>query len=253
MEILLYSLLLSLGIQILFFIFAFLLKTDKLTDLTYGLTFIILVFFAITLSPMITVNKIILLAMICLWALRLISYLFYRINKMKKDTRFDEMRTDFLKFARFWIFQGISVWIIMLPSLIYFSQLKSHSFSIVSVLGIIIWFTGLLIETIADIQKFMFKSKPENKGLWIESGLWKYSRHPNYFGEILCWVGVFTFITPILRNWEFLTVISPLYITTLLLFVSGIPILEKRYNERYKNNRDYQEYKNSTSLLIPLP
>lgn len=252
-NIIIYSLLISLFIQAIFFTFAFIFKTDKLTDLTYGLTFILLSVIAVIASKDISIHKGILLSMIILWATRLITYLFYRINKMKKDSRFDEMRSKFFKFAQFWFLQGISVWIIMLPSSLFLVKLNDINISVVSILGVIIWFIGLTIETTADIQKFKFKNNPKNKGLWIQSGIWKYSRHPNYFGEILCWIGIFLFISPALNGWEYLTIISPLYITTILLFVSGVPILEKRYNERYKDNEEYQGYKRTTSLIIPLP
>lgn len=247
------SLVISLLIQAFFFAFAYLFKTDKLTDLTYGLTFIILGAVALFASTGFSMMKLIVMLMVTLWALRLVSYLFYRIHKIKKDKRFDEMREDFLKFARFWILQGISVWIIMLPSSLMLSKSTDAGIGTISLLGLLIWAVGLITEAIADVQKFMFKNKPENKGKWIQSGLWAYSRHPNYFGEILCWVGVFIFITPALSGWEFLTIVSPVYIFILLRFVSGIPILEKKYAERYKDNKEYQQYKMETSLLFPLP
>lgn len=247
------GLFISLLIQSVFFTFAYLLKTDKFTDLTYGLTFILLGAVALISSGRIEAYKLVLLGMIITWGLRLITYLFYRISKIKKDSRFDKMRNNFIKFARFWFLQGISVWIIMLPTILLLAKKSSLSFGIFSMIGVMIWGAGLIIETMADIQKFTFKSDPKNKEKWIDVGIWKYSRHPNYFGEILCWIGVFVFTLPNLSGLSYTTVISPIYITFLLLFVSGIPILEKRYDERFKNDENYQRYKKRTSLLIPLP
>ena len=106
-----------------------------------------------------------------------------------------------------------------------------------------------MIETIADHQKFVFKNKNPKK--FIKSGLWKYSRYPNYFGEMLLWWGLFIMITPYLGGISLLTIIGPIFITFILLFVSGIPMLEKSYNQKYGKDKEYQEYKRSTSKLIP--
>ena len=119
------------------------------------------------------------------------------------------------------------------------------------ILGMIVWLTGLTIETIADSQKFKFKNDPKNKGSWIDTGIWKYSRHPNYFGEISCWWGIFIYSLSFQNGLSWLTIIGPVFITLLIMFVSGIPTLEKKYKERYKDNTDYQKYKNETNLLVP--
>jgi steroid 5-alpha reductase family enzyme len=130
---------------------------------------------------------------------------------------------------------------------------KDKMINAIMVLGIVIWISGLLIETISDWQKFSFKNNPNNKNLWIQSGLWKYSRHPNYFGEMLCWWGIFIFVLPFIQGLSWLTIIGPIFITFILLFVSGIPPLEKRYDKKFADNKKYQDYKKKTSILIPLP
>jgi steroid 5-alpha reductase family enzyme len=247
------TLVISLGIQFVFFTAAFLFQTDKFTDLTYGLTFIILAVLGLWIHQDFSILKIVLAAMVVLWGIRLAGYLFYRILKIKKDSRFDEIRENFWKFAGFWFFQGISVWAISIPVSYLLSQNNPGDFDTFSYLGVAVFLIGLVIETIADIQKFRFKQDSKNKGKWIDTGLWSYSRHPNYFGEILCWWGVFFYILPYIYNWGYLTIIGPVYITVLISFVSGIPILEKRYNERYKDNEDYQEYKENTSILVLWP
>ena len=196
--------------------------------------------------------------MISWWALRLGGYLFIRINKIKKDKRFDGIRENPLKFLEFWVFQGLSVWAIMLPVIASFTDqtttLEAYEYNSIFILGLFIWVVGLGIETLADYEKFTFKNDPKNKDKWIEEGLWKYSRHPNYFGEMLCWWGIFIYLLPFLRSWNLLIgLIGPVYITVLLMFVSGIPILEKINDKKFKRSKKYQEYKKNSRLLVPFP
>jgi steroid 5-alpha reductase family enzyme len=247
----LYYLLISLLIQIVLFIPAYIFKTDKLTDLSYSLSFIILSLFAF-FSNSYNVIKLILLLMINLWAIRLGSYLFYRINKIGRDKRFDEIRNNFYKFSSFWLLQAISVFIILLNSLILFSKdLSFLNFNYLSIVGVFIWLTGLLIESFSDIQKFNYKKN--HKNTWTNIGLWKYSRHPNYFGEMLCWVGIFVFSVFYLNVMNILlSLVSPLLIILLLRFVTGIPTTEKKQDSKFKNNKEYVKYKEKTNLLLPI-
>lgn len=247
------ALLVSLGINLLFFLLASISKTDKFTDFTYGLTFIILTLLFLLKNQTFYGYQLLLAVMVILWGIRLITYLLARILKIKKDRRFDGIRENPLQFLRFWLFQGVAVWAIMLPSTYLLSMTKDKALSHVMGLGIMIWTLGLLIETVSDWQKFSFKNNSKNKDLWIQSGLWKYSRHPNYFGEMICWWGVFIFTLPFLQGLSWLTIFGPIFITLILLFVSGIPPLEKRYDKKYADNKKYQEYKKRTSILIPLP
>lgn len=247
-SIILQSLYISLIIQVFFFIIASINKTDKVTDLSYGLTFIAIATISFFRSDQTPIHWI-LLTMIVIWEIRLSTYLFIRIIKIKVDRRFNKIRNNFIQFGKFWLLQAIAVWIITLPTTISFS--KASNLSIWSTVGIIIWLTGLIIESIADKQKFQFKNKPENKNRWTDVGLWKYSRHPNYFGEILCWWGVFMFCLPSLNNLELLSVVGPIFITFLLLFVTGVPPIEKKYLKKFGENLDYQEYIKETNLLIP--
>jgi len=247
------TLLISLTVQVLFFILAASFKTDKVTDLSYGLTFIILVFYLFTSNKTFYSYQLITLTMVCAWGIRLITYLFVRILRIKRDKRFDGVRDNFKKFAMFWLFQAIAVWVVSLPSIYLLSLRVDKSISTTMLLGVALWVVGLGVETISDWQKFQFKNNPKNKGKWIESGIWKFSRHPNYFGEITLWWGIFIFSIPFQSGLSWLTIAGPIFITYILLFVSGIPTLEKKYDVRYKNNKDYQDYKKRTSLLIPLP
>lgn len=246
------ALFLAILIQLILFIPAYGYKTDKLTDLSYALTFVLLALLLFIFNTYST-GKLILLVMITLWALRLGSYLLRRIQHMGRDARFDGIREDFFRFLGFWLFQGVTVWIIMIPAALYFS-LPSPNFNFLTVLGLIIWLKGLLIEAIADQQKFVFRSNPKNKNTWLATGLWKYSRHPNYYGEILCWLGVYVYAASALTGFPILiALISPVFIALLLLYYTGVPGLERSADERFGHDRRYRAYKKNTSILILWP
>ncbi len=249
---LLYVFLFILLLQVLFFIYAVINKTDKVTDLSYGLTFIFGGAFALFLNwENISLFKILLFSLIAIWGFRLAIYLFIRILRTGKDKRFDGIREEWKRFGSFWLLQAVSVFIILLPATYTFLYPYETSLNTISVLGFIVAFIGILIEGVADYQKFVFKNKTENKNKWIATGLWKYSRHPNYLGEIMMWKGVFVYALVYLNDPALLTIISPLFITYLLTKVSGIPTLEKEYEKRYADDRTYQEYKKKTGVLFP--
>lgn len=244
---LLYYLAVSIGINVLLFFPAYLFKTDKLTDFSYSFTFIVLslfAFFSVPYAP----NKLILMLMIILWALRLGIFLVARIWTVKKDRRFDAFRDSFTGFLKFWLLQGFAVWVIMIPALFYFNTETPYF----SYIGFGLWLIGLIIESVADYQKFSFKLKAENKDKFIQSGLWKYSRHPNYFGEILVWIGAYLFVVLTLTPLQMaIGVLSPLFIILLLAFVSGLPQLESYADKKWGADKGYQDYKKKTSILVP--
>lgn len=242
----------SLVINISMFLVAYRLKSDKLTDASYAATFITLAWVAFA-SHGLSGGLIALIILITAWALRIGGFLLYRVIKTGKDARFDDMRDSFWKFGQFWILQAVTVWVILIPALLTFSASTYHM-SAITFAGFTVAFVGLLIETVADIQKLQFNANPANKGHWIQTGLWRYSRHPNYFGEILFWAGIYLFTVPSLEGWALLVgLVSPLFITILLLFVSGIPLLEKVADKRWGDDKSYRRYKDSTSVLILWP
>ena len=244
-------------IQVMFFIYAALKKTDKVTDLSYGLTFILSAVISLAINSYhVDIVKIVLVSIVSLWGVRLATYLFIRILKTKTDKRFDGIRENPISFGFFWLVQAISVFIILLPTTYTLFISKTLDLNYISTIGAIVAIIGILIEGIADQQKFDFKNNEKNEGKWIQTGLWKYSRHPNYLGEILMWIGVSIFCIaylnteyPILNLIVYL--ISPAYILFLLTSFSGIPTLEKKYDLRYKEDKEYQEYKKNTGVLIP--
>lgn len=185
--------------------------------------------------------------MVILWSLRLGIYLSYRIGAWGKDNRFDEIRTKFWSFLGFWVLQILWVFLTSLP-VIYFNSLENREYDLVpmSYLGIGMFAIGFIIEAWADYTKFNHKLHGKK---WCNTGLWKYSRHPNYFGNILLWFGVFIFCyTYGVPLW---TIIGPLWTTFLLLFVSGIPFLEASADKKYGEDAEYLKYKAETAILIP--
>jgi steroid 5-alpha reductase family enzyme len=247
------TLLASFSIQAFFFVFAASFKTDKLTDLSYSLSFALLTILLVLVNRAFAPVQLLAAAFVLIWAARLGAYLLTRILKMGKDERFDDKRGDLLKFLAFWALQAISVWAIMLPVTVILSMPSPALLGAVSLAGAALWLIGFAIETASDAQKYAFRNDPRNKGRWIQSGLWKYSRHPNYFGEVLMWWGIFVLAVPSFSSETFYAVLGPIFITVLILFVSGIPLLEKSAERKHGKNPEYQAYKRRTSIFIPMP
>jgi steroid 5-alpha reductase family enzyme len=152
-----------------------------------------------------------------------------------------------------WTLQGLWVFLTLAAALAAITSERSLPLGIVAWVGLAIWIAGFAIEATADAQKQAFRSDPANRGRFIRSGLWAWSRHPNYFGEITLWVGVALIALPILSGWQYLTLISPVFVYLLLTRVSGIPMLEARADERWGGDADYEDYKARTPVLFPRP
>ena len=219
-------------IQWLAFIPAYLLQTEKFLDLTGSITYILVVLIAVLLSPMVDGRSILLVALVVVWAVRLGTFLFRRIQKAGKDARFDEIKPSFIRFLNFWTIQGLWVTITVGAALAAITTSTRKGLDLFAVAGFLVWVFGFALEAVADAQKSRFRADPANKGKFIQTGLWAWSRHPNYFGEILLWIGVAIIALPVLRGWQWVTLISPLFVTFLLTRVSGVPMLEKRADEK---------------------
>ncbi|MDD3058399.1 MAG: DUF1295 domain-containing protein [Sphaerochaeta sp.] len=249
MNLFLEILIIAFGINTLFFIYAFIRKTDVVTDLSYSLSFLLSALYLYLVHAEKGLLQTLLFGIVVLWAVRLGSYLLSRILATKVDHRFDDKRDSFVRFGTFWLLQATAVWIILLPVTFAMGQKglqPSYPFLYV---GLVISLFGLVYETVADHQKTTFKKKHPKK--LITSGVWAYSRHPNYFGEILVWWGVFVMVLPYLQGLDFLVAFGPVFITLLLLFVSGVNLLEKSWKEKYGNEEYYQTYVRQTSVFIP--
>lgn len=235
-----------------FFAIAAARRTDVVTDLSYSLTFALLAVVLLFTGAREPVQLLAAL-LVLTWAVRLGSYLFRRILRMKVDHRFDGMRDRPLRFARFWILQAITVAVVLLPVTYLLDRDHPNGIGAWAIVGAIVALGGLIFESVADAQKSVFKGKDENRGRFIADGLWRYTRHPNYFGELLVWWGLFLYVLPSLHGAAYTVVAGPLFITVLLLFVSGIPPLERTADEKYGGDPAYREYKRRTSVLVPLP
>ena len=238
-------------IQWLAFIPVYRLQTEKFFDLTGSITYISVTIAAVLLSPVVDGRSILLLALVVIWAARLGTFLFRRIHRARKDARFDEIKPSFIRFLNTWTLQGLWVTFTLAAALVAITTTTRKELGLFAPIGFLIWILGFGIEVAADTQKSRFRADPANKGRFIQTGLWAWSRHPNYFGEIVLWIGVAVIALPILRGWQWVTLISPVFVALLLTRVSGVPMLEKRADEKWGGQEDYEAYKESTPVLIP--
>lgn len=241
------------AIQIIAFIPAAILKTERFFDLTGSLTFFAISIGLVLLSPMPDARSWLLAAMIMLWAARLGTFLALRVRKAGSDGRFDEIKSSPVRFLQVWIIQGLWVSLTSAAAWIAISTDVGARAPLgwIAIVGMVIWVVGLNIEVVADTQKSAFRGNPANKDEFIRTGLWSRSRHPNYFGEILVWVGVFVTAAPVLAGWQWIAVLSPVFVVLLLTRVSGIPLLEARADAKWGERADYVAYRDSTPVLIP--
>jgi steroid 5-alpha reductase family enzyme len=238
-------------IQWLAFIPAYRLQTEKFYDLTGSFTYISVITIAALLSTRLDARSILLWALVVIWAGRLGPFLFRRIRKAGKDDRFDEIKPSFIRFLNVWTIQALWVTFTMAAALIAITTLNRKELDLFALIGFLIWVLGFTLEAVADAQKSRFNANPENKGKFIQTGLWSRSRHPNYFGEITLWVGVAIIAVPVLQGWQWVAMISPIFVTLLITRVSGVPLLEKKADNKWGGQPDYEAYKKSTPVLIP--
>jgi len=238
-------------IQWIVFIPSFLRQTEKFFDLTGSLTYISVTFLIFFLSPVKDARSFLLLALVLVWAVRLGTFLFRRIQKAGKDDRFDDLKPSFFRFLNVWTIQGLWVSFTAASAWVAMASANRVALDVFAVVGFLVWVAGFVIEVVADAQKSRFSAGPANKGNFIQSGLWSRSRHPNYFGEILLWVGVAVIALPVLQGWQWVALVSPVFVTVLLTRVSGVPLLEQKADKKWGGQPDYEEYKKKTPVLIP--
>lgn len=240
-------------IQWLGFIGAYLLQTEKFYDLTGSLTYISVMTIAVLLSPTADDRSVLLLVLVIVWAARLGTFLFNRVQRAGKDTRFDDIKPSFFRFLSTWTLQGLWVTFTAAAALAAMTTTNRRELGWFALIGFAIWAFGFAVEALADAQKAAFRADPKNQGQFIDTGLWAWSRHPNYFGEIVLWIGVAIIALPVLRGWQWVTLISPVFVALLITCISGVPILEKRADEKWGGQQDYETYKQRTPTLIPRP
>jgi steroid 5-alpha reductase family enzyme len=162
------------------------------------------------------------------------------------------MKTKFWWFLFTWTIGGLWVFITMAAGLAAMTSAKVVPLGWFALIGIFLWLEGFLVEVVADHQKNRFRSKKENQGRFINEGLWSFSRHPNYYGEITLWLGIAFIAFPVLQGWQLLTLISPIFVYILLTRISGVTMLERRADKKWGDDPEYQRYKETTSSLIPM-
>ncbi len=235
------------------FVPSFLAHTEHYFDLTGSLTYLSVTAAAVLLSDDLDLRAVLAAGMVFIWALRLGSFLFRRVKRDGGDGRFDRMKFDFLQFLMTWTIQGLWVSLTLAAALVIITTEDRRSFGIVGAIGLAVWIVGFAIEAISDAQKSAFKAEAANKGRFITTGLWAWSRHPNYFGEITLWTGMAIMALPVLDGWRWIALISPVFVFVLLTRVSGLPMLERRAMKRWGDEPEYQAYVANTPVLALRP
>ena len=246
------AILLAFLIHWLFFIPAYLLKTEKFFDLTGSLTYIsIMVYVVYTKNNLQEqLGSIILASLVILWAVRLGSFLFLRIKKAGEDKRFREIKTSFARFFLLWTISGMWVSFCSMCALTAIASNDGVIVNNIFYIGLVTFIIGLSIEIIADSQKTKFRKDPNNKDKFINEGLWAKSRHPNYVGEITLWAGVAIMSFSSLEGSQYISLISPIFTYLLLVYVSGVPQLTASGQKKWGHLESYQDYIKNTPTLI---
>jgi steroid 5-alpha reductase family enzyme len=232
------------------FVISVIKKRNDVADIAWGLGFIFMAWLSFFISGF-SFKAILIDFLITVWGLRLAWHIYSRNKNKQEDSRYLEWRKTWKNFylrsyLQVFILQGILLFLISLPSM-FINHSLGNAFGILDFIGLMIWGIGFYFESVGDAQLKQFISNPANRGKIMNQGLWRYSRHPNYFGEVTQWWGIFIIALSIPLG--FVTIIGPFTITILILFVSGVPMLEKKYTGR----QDFEEYKKHTSIFIPLP
>ena len=238
------------------FIPAYLARTEKFYDIAGTVAYLSVLATASYLTMISSNNNlqlrsIIAIILVLIWALRLGLFLFVRVLKAGEDRRFREVKQNFSKFLVWWSVSALWVFLTAANALTMIINHVSFTDDFYFYFGLSLWLIGFSFEAIADEQKRRFKSDKKNKDAFISTGLWGLSRHPNYFGEILLWVGMAVIALPTLIGWQYVTLISPIFIYFLLTRVSGVNLLEDRANQKWGGTEEYESYVKKTPVLIP--
>tara|TARA_B100001173_G_scaffold96500_1_gene83513 strand:- start:1247 stop:2137 length:891 start_codon:yes stop_codon:yes gene_type:complete len=247
---------LSFIIHWLVFIPSYFYKTEKFYDITGTVAYLSILLTTAYLINLVNdegilLRSIISIIFVMIWAIRLGIFLFKRVIKVGEDKRFEHAKKSFSKFLMFFNISALWVFLTIVNVLTMIINNSDSITDLFFIIGVSIAIIGFIIEVVADMQKRKFRTNISNKGQFISSGLWSISRHPNYFGEMMIWVGMSVVTIPILIGWQFITLISPIFVIFLLTKVSGINLLEASANDKWGADKNYQDYKDKTSVLIP--
>lgn len=248
---------LAFAVQWLAFVPAYFFQTEHYYDLTGSMTYLVVTALALLATTShfgeAPPRAMLIATLVFIWALRLGPFLFRRVKRAGKDGRFDEIKPVWSRFLVTWTLQGLWVFVTLAAALAAMTSPAAQQLDLWAALGGLLWLFGLIIEAVADAQKSRFNQQPENTGKFINEGLWRWSRHPNYFGEIALWLGVAIIALPALQGWQLATLISPVFVVVLLTRISGVPLLEKRADQKWGGQPDYEAYKASTPVLVLRP
>ena len=236
----------------LIFIPSYIYQTEHYFDLIGSISYVSIVLFTFLALNNLDIRSVLIGLFIMAWAVRLGSFLFNRVKRDGKDNRFTVMKTKFWWFLFTWTLGGLWVFITMAAGLAAMTSAKVIPLGWYALIGIVLWLEGFIVEVVADHQKTRFRSKKENRDKFINEGLWSFSRHPNYYGEITLWFGIAFIAFPVLQGWQLLTLISPIFVYILLTRISGVTMLERRADKKWGDDPEYQLYKETTSSLIPM-
>lgn len=238
-------------LQWIAFIPAYLYQTERYYDLMGAATYLTVTLLALLQRA--DPRALLLAALIGVWALRLGSFLFFRIRADGNDRRFDRIKPHAFRFLQTWTLQGLWVLVTAGAALSAMTSVNAVALGLPALIGALLWLIGFLIEVIADGQKRRFRRDPGNRGQFIRGGLWAWSRHPNYFGEMLLWCGIAVIAAPALHGLQLFTLVSPLFVYLLLTRVSGIPLLEAQAQRRWGDDPEFQRYRRDTPALLLRP
>lgn len=241
------------AVQWIAFVPSYRAASERFFDLTGAATYVtVTVGLAIASAPL-DARTAAITALVAVWAVRLGLFLFARVRRTGADARFDQIKTSWPRLLGVWTLQG--VWIALTAGAAWMAIAVGErvAFDAWAVAGIAIWTIGFVTEVIADGQKRRFARDPGKRGTFIATGLWAASRHPNYVGEIVLWTGIAVIAAPTLVGWQWLALVSPVFVAVLLTRISGVPMLEARARGRWGGQPDYEDYVRTTPVLIPTP
>jgi len=251
----LFALLVALAfiMQWLAFVPAYLKQTEHFYDLTGSLTFITLTVLALALVDDLDMRSAMIGGLTIIWALRLGAFLTLRVRRSGFDRRFRSIKPVLPVFFMTWTLQGLWVTMSLAPGLVAMTSARQVPPDGFLIVGVCLWLIGFIVQVVADEQKRRFRLHAENQDKFITSGLWAWSQHPNYFGEILLWTGIAVIAFPVLEGWQYATLVSPVFIWLLLTRISGMRMLDASANKKWGDDAAYQAYTAATPILIPRP
>lgn len=245
-----WAVLIIFAFQALAFVPAYIYQTERYYDLIGSMTYIAVIVFSLCSREEPGLRRILIAFFVIVWAIRLGGFLYLRILRDGSDSRFDKIKPSPLLFFRTWMLQGLWVAVTAGAALAAITSSISAPLHITDALAIALWVLGFAVEAISDSQKRRFR-KAHGSEKFVNTGLWALSRHPNYLGEIILWTGVAILAFPTLQSWQYVTLVSPIFVYILLTRISGIPLLEYKSDRRWGDDAAYVNYKAATPVLFP--